>query len=375
MRKIAWLSLIILIGLTSACTTTAAPTPTSVVVPTLAPTTAPTKSPTAAPTVSHVIQPTAAPTVSAAEVDVAGTRYIDDRSSAERLVVSYYNAINRHEYARAYGYWSSAATPALPAYTAFEDSFGDVNSVNVWLGPITRDAGAGQYYSSVPAGVTLNMSDGTTAQYTTCLVTHLSSPGAQGVLPFRPMYIERGEQVTLPAGADLAETAANACVVSGDAAGSPVEITATPDPADISAARYLDDRSDALQVLRSYYNAVNLHEYVRAYSYWDDSVASAHLSTLDDFIAGYETTQSVSMTAGDVMEEGAAGQLYAKIPVTLVSTTTGGTQTYVACYTMHMANPGFQMEPPFRPMSIYDAVVKTVPAGGNAAALMTTICN
>ncbi len=31
---------------------------------------------------------------------------------------------------------------------------------------------------------------------------------------------------------------------------------------------YLDDRSTPIQVLKSYYNAINRQEYVRAYSYW-----------------------------------------------------------------------------------------------------------
>src|SRR5581483_8982233 len=49
-------------------------------------------------------------TVEAADLRQQGgstEEYIDDRSTATQLVRSYFNAINRREYARAYSYWES----------------------------------------------------------------------------------------------------------------------------------------------------------------------------------------------------------------------------------------------------------------------------
>jgi len=45
------------------------------------------------------------------------TAYLDDRSSAEQVVRSYYDAIGRRQYLRAYGYWETS--PTLPTYDTF----------------------------------------------------------------------------------------------------------------------------------------------------------------------------------------------------------------------------------------------------------------
>src|SRR5437870_13856086 len=64
--------------------------------------------PTTSPAQSAVTQPSASP--SAAPV----TAYLDDRSSAEAVVRSYYDAIGRRQYLRAYGYWEPSTT--VPAF-------------------------------------------------------------------------------------------------------------------------------------------------------------------------------------------------------------------------------------------------------------------
>ncbi|MCC6629578.1 MAG: hypothetical protein IT340_19540 [Chloroflexi bacterium] len=67
-------------------------------------------------------------------------------------------------------------------------------------------------------------------------------------------------------GADPAALLAGACQGAGGL--PPVPPPAPTDPADIGPARYLDDRSDPVQVVRSLYNAVSRREYARAYAYW-----------------------------------------------------------------------------------------------------------
>ena len=63
------------------------------------------------------------------------------------------------------------------------------------------------------------------------------------------------------------------------------------------------------------------------------------------------------------------------MPVTIVSKAVGSkTQTFVGCYTLHLANPQIQAAPPFQPLSISAAKVQAVPANTTAAALLSQVC-
>src|SRR6266571_2198065 len=74
-----------------------------------------TSTPATSPAQSAVTQPSVSP--SAAPV----TAYLDDRSSAEQVIRSYYDAIGRRQYLRAYGYWETS--PTLMAFDAFAKVF------------------------------------------------------------------------------------------------------------------------------------------------------------------------------------------------------------------------------------------------------------
>jgi len=71
----------------------------------------------------------------------------------------------------------------------------------------------------------------------------------------------------------------------------------------------------------------------------------------------------------------AAGNLYYHVPVTLVSTSTGGAvATYVGCYTVHLGSPSAQAMPPFQPLGIQSATVQEVPNGTDTTGLMAQAC-
>src|SRR5215472_7763132 len=71
------------------------------------------------------------------------------------------------------------------------------------------------------------------------------------------------------------------------------------------APGYLDDRSSAQTVLRSYYNAVSSGQYSRAYSYWEDP--EAVLGPYPDFVAGYALTDSAGVVAfGQIQSDAGA---------------------------------------------------------------------
>ena len=130
---------------------------------------------------------------------------------------------------------------------------------------------------------------------------------------------------------------------------------------------YIDNQSDPVNVLRSFYNAINRHEYVRAYSYWQDQ---SQLPTLSAFTQGYGTTQSVALTTGMVQSDAGAGQRNYRVPATITSQLTDGTtQTFAGCYSLHLAEPAIQGWP-FKPLGMTAANIQQVKDGTSAADLM-----
>ncbi len=140
---------------------------------------------------------------------------------------------------------------------------------------------------------------------------------------------------------------------------------------------YLDDRSTPIQVLKSYYNAINLQEYVRAYSYWGQKGTSAKSQppAYPQFAAGYSNTAQVKLTTGKIRGGGAAGSVYTTVPVTLAVTNTNGSKdTFVGCYTLRQVNPTMFAEPPFTSIHIESANIRKIADNENATLLMKQSC-
>lgn len=127
--------------------------------------------------------------------------YLDDRSAPSGLVHSYFNAINRKEYARAYSYWRDPAG-ALGPFDQFQAGYEDTVAVDLTLGQVGGDAGAGQLYYSVPVILKAHTTDGITQTFAGCYILHLANPAAQAEPPFRPLAIRSAEieQVSNDAG-------------------------------------------------------------------------------------------------------------------------------------------------------------------------------
>lgn len=116
--------------------------------------------------------------------------YLDDRSTPQKLLESYYNAINRKEYARAYSYYAEGQLG-----TDFEDyakGYEGTQSVLVKLGNSEPDPGAGQIYWSVPIAIESTLTEGKSQVYTGCYTISMSNPAMQTVPPFKPMAIMAG---------------------------------------------------------------------------------------------------------------------------------------------------------------------------------------
>jgi hypothetical protein len=128
---------------------------------------------------------------------------------------------------------------------------------------------------------------------------------------------------------------------------------------------YLDDRSTAGSLVRSFYNAVNLHQYARAYSYFGDNAAP---EPYENFAQGYQDTQFVTVVTGAEQSDGTAGSIYYTIPVAIDALSDGGGhKQFAGCYTTRLIDPDNQ-DPPVTPMFI--SAAKLHVAHGNINRLL-----
>lgn len=131
--------------------------------------------------------------------------YIDDRSDPASLVRSYYNAIARQEYARAYGYLDSP-----PEYPAFTKGYADTASVELALGPVTSEGAAGSIYGTVPAAVRATSTSGTVTTFAGCYTTRQVQPSIQEP-PFRPIEITAGHMARAESAGALGDAVPKDC--------------------------------------------------------------------------------------------------------------------------------------------------------------------
>lgn len=112
--------------------------------------------------------------------------YLDDRSTPQALVKSLYNAINRREYARAYGYFSNPPAPTLDAYA---EGYADTEGVTLIVGTPAEEGAAGSTFFSLPVAIS---AFGANEQvFAGCYTLRLANPQIQGD-PYKPLSIEKG---------------------------------------------------------------------------------------------------------------------------------------------------------------------------------------
>jgi hypothetical protein len=236
--------------------------------------------------------------------------YASQDSPAE-VLASFYNAINRQEYQRAYGYWETPPTP----YDQFVQGYADTASVQQIVQPPTFiDAGAGNLHAAIPTVLVASKRDGSQQRFGGCYVTHKAN--------IQPdvWHLSQAQIAPLDASASIPALLAQACAAFG-----------VPAPAQVSYA----DQNTPVDLLASFYNAVNRQEYERAYGYWESPP-----SPYDQFAQGYADTASVQLIVQlPAFVDAGAGNLHAAIPTVLVAMKRDGSQqTFVGCYTTHKAN-------------------------------------
>ncbi len=131
---------------------------------------------------------------------------------------------------------------------------------------------------------------------------------------------------------------------------------------------YLDDRSTPKALVRSLYNAINRHEYARAFSYF----STAPAKDVDAYAKGFENTAHVKLQTGEASSEGAAGSSYFDLPVAIEATDKGGkSSVFSGCYTLRLADPQIQADA-FDPLHIEKGSLK--PTQGALAEALPAQC-
>lgn len=96
-----------------------------------------------------------------------------------------------------------------------------------------------------------------------------------------------------------------------------------------------EDLNNPVSMLASYYNAIELKDYQRAYGYWRNAP-----QTYEDFAAGFSDTEGVQLIVEPPTRiDPGAGNLFAQVPTVVVADHTDGTQhTYAGCFVTHKPN-------------------------------------
>ena len=102
-----------------------------------------------------------------------------------------------------------------------------------------------------------------------------------------------------------------------------------PLPAAAQTLYPFDVRDQPLYLIASYYNALALHDYARAYSYWEGNAPGGE--TYAQFVQGYTNVQTIHALARlPVVTGGAAGTIHAEVPIVVLDTLYNGTTQYFA---------------------------------------------
>lgn len=313
--------------------------------------------------------PLATATATTAPIDIpdySSAAYLDDHSTPAALILSYVNAINRHEYLRAYSYWPNPGD-ALGTLDAFTSSYDSVESETVTLGQVVSEGAAGSIYFTVPVALTDHLSGGGMNKYAICYTLRFPQPANYGAPPIQPMHFDQLNKVAVDSAISDSNIISAACPASE---GLPMIDATVEDITDLTDGNFIDNRSGAVEVISSLLNAVNRKEYVRAYSYWETPT-----ETYTNFADGYADTTSVTATFGTVISDAGAGQFHYQVPIAeYVLHTDSTTHIYVGCYVLHLSNPGMQGMLPFEPLGIVSGKFTEVPAGTDVAPLLTTVC-
>ena len=270
---------------------------------------------------------TQAQTRSVARIGPATTQMIATRQVAQKetsweaavqTVLNYYGDINQKNYEEAYTIWERNGSASGQSFTQFKRGYANTVAVSVLVGE-SNEQGA------IPIQVPVR------------LISIVNEPAAnkQGVRQYAGTYTVRHTAE----GWRIAS--ANISTVSGVL---PPQELSTPS-----------------RLLGSYYQEINRRQFARAYTFWED-LGKASNQSFANFEQGYADTDHVVVSLGRPQVQGAAGSLFASVPVVIVATNNNQTkQSFSGTYLLRRSDI-----PPFDELGwrIYSAQIKQTSSSG-----------
>ncbi|MBC8161180.1 MAG: hypothetical protein H7Z42_08165, partial [Roseiflexaceae bacterium] len=239
------------------------------------------------------------------------TALFASQDSPTDVLASFYNAINRREFGRAYDYWESPPTN----FTDFAQGYANTTRVQLIVQPPTFiDAGAGNLHAAIPTFLVATQSDGSQQYFAGCYTVHKAN------IQTDVWHLAQAQITPVDAGTSIPEILTQACAAYG-----------VPPSAQTSYA----DPTTPVNLLASFYNAIDRGEYGRAYGYWENPPSS-----YDVFAQGYADTANVQLLVQlPVFVNTRTSDAYASIPAVLIATMRDGSQQrFTGCYTTHKVN-------------------------------------
>ena len=299
--------------------------------------------------------------------------YVDDRSTPWGVIISYYNAISRKEWLRAYDYWRDPAN-TMGSFDKFVAGYSDTGTVDLVFGQITSVDAEGNTYYTVPVVLVAFATNGVEANYSACYLVRYDPANDFLTPPFDPMGMQSGEAVNIPISTDYATALSAACDKDKD--NIPfgiIPIGITGENLSIDNGNYLDNRSGPVETVSSLLNAINLKQHVRGYFYFQ--VPGTYPGNYSVWANGFSDTQTITATFGTVKQSGTAGSLFFEVPVAeVITSSSNSTQTLVGCYTLHLIEPANQGDPPFQPIGITAGTFTQVANGSDVSSQLATVC-
>ncbi len=130
-----------------------------------------------------------------------------------------------------------------------------------------------------------------------------------------------------------------------------------PLPAAADSSTPFDLRDHPIYLIASYYNAIALQDYARAYNYWEGHAPDG--ATFQQFVQGFSDLQTVQALARlPVVSSGAAGTTYAEVPVVVLTTLiSGDSQIFAGCFRVKKYNVAIGNPPTIDPNWHLDSAV------------------
>ena len=129
--------------------------------------------------------------------------FIDSRSDPVALISSFWNALNRQEYARAYSYFEAPAIFPGP-YLTFKAGYLDTRNVSGNISAPEKLAATGNWYWKIPVVMRAETKSGVQQAFVGCYIVHQSDLQLYVSPPFNPMGIQKARFTAINPTADAA---------------------------------------------------------------------------------------------------------------------------------------------------------------------------